>query len=135
MLRVIAGWYQQTDERAEQIRNDPAMLEMIEDRRRSSPRRLTTADLPESCRSATSALCTTGESVTIRIPVVETGCRLDLVRLADRPWAAPSTPMLPAEGQPTEIRSVKVPDTGITVVYQHDHDSGRVDLLYVGREA
>ena len=35
VLRVIAGWYQQSDERAEQIRNDPAMLEMIEDRRRS----------------------------------------------------------------------------------------------------
>jgi hypothetical protein len=29
--------------------------------------------------------------------------------------------MLPAEGQPTEIRSVKVPDAGITV-----------DLLYLG---
>jgi hypothetical protein len=40
--------------------------------------------------------------------------------------------MLSAEGQPTEIRSVKVPDTGITVVYQHDHESGRIDLLYVG---
>ena len=35
VMRVIAGWYQQTDERAEQIRNDAAMLEMIEDRRRS----------------------------------------------------------------------------------------------------
>ena len=35
VMRVIAGWYQQTDERAEQIRNDPAMLEMIEDRWRS----------------------------------------------------------------------------------------------------
>jgi len=35
VMRVIAGWYEQSDERAEQIRNDPAMLEMIEDRRRS----------------------------------------------------------------------------------------------------
>jgi hypothetical protein len=35
VMRVIAGWYQQSDERAEQIRNDPAMLEMIEVRRRS----------------------------------------------------------------------------------------------------
>ena len=35
VMRVIAGWYQQTDERTEQIRNDPAMLEMIEDCRRS----------------------------------------------------------------------------------------------------
>ena len=35
VMRVIAGWYKQSDERAEQIRNDPAMLEMIEDRRRS----------------------------------------------------------------------------------------------------
>ena len=35
VMRVIAGWYEQSDERAEQLRNDPAMLEMIEDRRRS----------------------------------------------------------------------------------------------------
>jgi hypothetical protein len=73
------------------------------------------------------------ESVTI--PDSACGNRLPTgspPELADRPWAAPSTPMLSAEGQPTEIRSVKVPDTGITVVYQHDHDSGRVDLLYVG---
>ena len=35
VMRVIAGWYQQSDERAEQIQNDPAMLEIIEDRRRS----------------------------------------------------------------------------------------------------
>jgi hypothetical protein len=31
-MPVIAGWYQRSDERAEQIRNDPAMLE---DRRES----------------------------------------------------------------------------------------------------
>ena len=35
VMRVVAGWYQQSDERAEQIRNDPAMFEMIKDRRRS----------------------------------------------------------------------------------------------------
>lgn len=52
--------------------------------------------------------------------------------LADRPWAAPSVPMFPAESQPSEIRSVGVPATGITVVYQHHHDSGRIDPLYVG---
>ena len=63
---------------------------------------------------------------------METGCRLDLGRVGRQAVGPPSTPMLPAEGQPTEVRSVKVPDTGITVVYQHDHDSGRVDLLYVG---
>jgi len=34
-MLLIAGWYQQSDERAEQIRNDPAILEMIEHRRRS----------------------------------------------------------------------------------------------------
>ncbi|HMK62030.1 MAG TPA: hypothetical protein VK386_00305, partial [Acidimicrobiales bacterium] len=28
--------------------------------------------------------------------------------------------------------SSPVPDTGITVVYQHHHESGRIDLLYVG---
>lgn len=35
VMRLIAGWYRQSDERAEQIRNDPAILEMIEYRRRS----------------------------------------------------------------------------------------------------
>jgi hypothetical protein len=35
VMRLIAGWYQQSEERAEQIRNDPAILEMIEYRRRS----------------------------------------------------------------------------------------------------
>jgi hypothetical protein len=35
VMRLIAGWYEQSDDRAEQIRNDPAMLEMMEDRRRS----------------------------------------------------------------------------------------------------
>jgi hypothetical protein len=39
--------------------------------------------------------------------------------------------MLPAEVN--RGRSVKVPDTGITVVYQHRHGSGRIDLLYVGQ--
>jgi hypothetical protein len=34
-MRLIAGWYQQSEERAEQIRNDPAILEMIEYRGRS----------------------------------------------------------------------------------------------------
>jgi hypothetical protein len=53
-------------------------------------------------------------------------------QLTVRPWAAPSLPMLPAEGQPTEIRIVVVPETTITVVYQHDHETGRIDLLYVG---
>lgn len=52
--------------------------------------------------------------------------------LAGRPWTAPSVPMFPAEGQPTEIRSVEVPQTGITVVYQYHDESGRIDLLYVG---
>lgn len=35
VMRMIAGWYQKSDERAEQILNDPAMLKMIEARRRS----------------------------------------------------------------------------------------------------
>lgn len=35
VMRVIAGWYEQTQERVEQIRRDPALLEVIEDRRRS----------------------------------------------------------------------------------------------------
>lgn len=32
---LILGWYQRSEQRAEQIRNDPAILEMIEERRRS----------------------------------------------------------------------------------------------------
>ena len=42
-------------------------------------------------------------------------------------------PDAPCRGSTTEIRSVKVPETGIAVVYQHHHESGRIDLLYVGR--
>lgn len=35
VLRLIAGWYQQSEERIGQIRRDQAILEVIEDRRRS----------------------------------------------------------------------------------------------------
>ena len=34
LLRLIAGWYQQSEERVGQIRRDPVILEVIEDRRR-----------------------------------------------------------------------------------------------------
>lgn len=52
--------------------------------------------------------------------------------LNTRGWAAPSVPMLPHEGEPTEIRIVVIPGTTVTVVYVHDHESERVDLLWVG---
>jgi hypothetical protein len=51
-----------------------------------------------------------------------------------RPWAAPSVQMFPAEGEPAEMRSVVIPGTSVTVIYEHHHESGRVDLLWVGRE-
>jgi hypothetical protein len=41
--------------------------------------------------------------------------------------------MLPPQGEPTEVRSVVVPETGITVIYEHHHETGVIDLLYVGR--
>ena len=53
--------------------------------------------------------------------------------LATRPWAAPSTPTLPMEGQSVEIRTVIVPGTTVTVIYEHHHETGQVDLLYVGQ--
>ena len=40
--------------------------------------------------------------------------------------------MLPLEGDPAEIRIVVIPGTTVTVVYEHDHGSERVDLLWVG---
>ena len=40
--------------------------------------------------------------------------------------------VLPTEGQPTEIRMVTVPETSVIVIYEHHHETGRVDLLYVG---
>ena len=64
---------------------------------------------------------------------MEAGCRLDLVPVGRQAVGALRPRRCsPAEGQPREIRSLKVPDTGITVVYQHHHESGRIDLLYVG---
>lgn len=52
--------------------------------------------------------------------------------LGSRGWAAPSVPLLPSDGSPSEIRIVQIPGTLITVIYEHNHDSGQVDLLYVG---
>ena len=54
--------------------------------------------------------------------------------LADRQWLLHPRRCSLSEGQPTEIRSVKVPDTGITVVYQHHHESGRIDCCTSGRD-
>lgn len=52
--------------------------------------------------------------------------------LSVRPWAAPSFPFLPADGEPTETRTVVIPGTEITVVYEHHHETGQVDLPFVG---
>jgi hypothetical protein len=40
--------------------------------------------------------------------------------------------MVPMEGQPTEIRMVTVPETSVIVIYEHRHETGGDDLLYVG---
>jgi hypothetical protein len=39
--------------------------------------------------------------------------------------------MLPGEGEPAEIRIVVIPNTNVTVVYKHVHETGHVDLLWV----
>lgn len=54
--------------------------------------------------------------------------------LGGRGWAAPSVPMLPREGEPHETRIVVIPNTEVSVIYdhEHEHDSGRVELLWVG---
>jgi hypothetical protein len=36
------------------------------------------------------------------------------------------------QGEQTELRSVVVPETDITVMDEYDHETGTVDLLYVG---
>jgi hypothetical protein len=40
--------------------------------------------------------------------------------------------MLPHEGEPTEVRIVVIPGTTVTFVDEHDHESERVDLHWVG---
>jgi hypothetical protein len=52
--------------------------------------------------------------------------------LGSRGWAAPSVPLLPRDGETTDIRSVAIPSTEVTAVYEHDFETGRVDLFWVG---
>ena len=63
---------------------------------------------------------------------MEAGCRLDLVRVGQQTVGCSIHPDAASRGSTDGDQKVKVPDTGITVVYQYDHESGRVDLLYVG---
>ena len=50
------------------------------------------------------------------------------------PWQSPSTPLTMATGDPWEIRAAIVPETnGVEVVYEHEHATGVVNLLRVGR--
>ena len=57
--------------------------------------------------------------------------------LGARAWAAPSVPMIPREGEPSETRIVAIPTTSIAAIYEHEHEheTGRVDLLWVGDES
>jgi hypothetical protein len=51
--------------------------------------------------------------------------------IAERPWAAPSYPEPFTTGQPKEIRAIAVDGTGVAVTYEHEHATGRVDLLLI----
>lgn len=42
--------------------------------------------------------------------------------------------MLPAYGEPSEMRVVVIPGTEVTVIYENHHETGKVDLLWVGRD-
>jgi len=47
----------------------------------------------------------------------------------------PSEPLTENVGQATEIRFAEVPDSdGIEVFYEHEHESGLVTILLVGRK-
>jgi hypothetical protein len=63
---------------------------------------------------------------------VEAGSRLDLDGHVRQTLGSTVSPMLSTQGEQTELRSVVVPETDITVIYEHDHETGTVDLLYVG---
>jgi hypothetical protein len=57
-----------------------------------------------------------------------------VLKLATVPWQWPSEPLSLATGDPWEIRAAIIPDTdGVEVVYEHEHDTGVVNLLRVGR--
>jgi hypothetical protein len=49
------------------------------------------------------------------------------------PWASPSRPETFGEGGSTEIRSIPVGVTTVVITYEHEHETGIVDLLLVGR--
>jgi hypothetical protein len=54
--------------------------------------------------------------------------------LDDTPLQWPSAPLTTATGDPWEIRAAIVPKTnGVEVVYEHEHETGVVNLLRVGR--
>jgi len=55
--------------------------------------------------------------------------------LAADPWQWPSVPEpLTAPGEDRGVRSVEVPGSGgVEVVWEHEHATGVVNLLYVGQ--
>ena len=56
-----------------------------------------------------------------------------IAEVADRPQAAPSTPIDEMSNQPTyEVRWATVPGTDVEVFYQHSYEAGIVDLFWVG---
>jgi hypothetical protein len=51
--------------------------------------------------------------------------------LAKAGYRAPSEPLTLATGDPREIRAVVVPGTKVEVIWDHEHDTGMVNLLMV----
>ena len=51
--------------------------------------------------------------------------------LGDVPWRAPSFSLTFPEGQPSEIREIRVEGTGVVITYEHWHETGRVDLVQI----
>jgi hypothetical protein len=56
-----------------------------------------------------------------------------IAEAADRPQAAPSTPIDEMSNQPAyEVRWAKVPGTDVEVFYRHTYKTGIVNLFWVG---
>jgi hypothetical protein len=59
-----------------------------------------------------------------------------VIGLDSAPWQAPSLPLTENIGGPWEIRLAEVPDAGgVEVFYEHEHETGLVNVLHVGYRA
>jgi hypothetical protein len=59
-----------------------------------------------------------------------------VLALDEAPWRAPSIPLTENAGERWEIRMGEVPDTeGVEMFYEHEHETGLVNLRHVGRPA